>query len=47
VRAYYDGGPVISYADIEQVALLPDGRRLDADTVRAAAFWRRWQEINS
>jgi hypothetical protein len=47
VRAYYDGGPGISYADIERVSVLPDGRRLDADTVRAAAFWRRWREINS
>jgi hypothetical protein len=46
VRAYYDGGPGVSYADVERVAMLPDGRQLDSWTIHAAAFWRRWREID-
>jgi hypothetical protein len=42
VAAYYEG---VLYPAAERVATLPDGGRLDADTVHAAAFWRRWREI--
>jgi hypothetical protein len=42
VAAYYDG---THYPAAERVANLPDGRRLDADTLHAAAFWRRWREL--
>jgi hypothetical protein len=42
VAAYYEG---VLYPAAERVATLPDARRLDADTVHAAAFYRRWREI--
>jgi hypothetical protein len=42
VRAFYDG---THYPAADRVATLRDGRRLDADTLHAATFWRRWREL--